>query len=331
MQRSYVLFGMKIVTVGGGTGASRIDEALAKEFSDLTAIVTSFDNGGSTGILRREFGEVPQGDIRRRIFAQKTIDSKILEEIYNYRFGENNSLENHSVGNLMILTAQKIWGEKKGLEYVCELFGIKGKVLPVTYDYAELAAKLSDGRRLLGEELIGQSPITLRDKNDDRKIEKIYLTRPTTINPQVVSEIRKADYIILCPGDFYTSLIPNFLVPGFCEAVKKSKAKIVLVSNIMTKASETQGFKLSNFVKETEKYLGKKVDIVLFNKSKISTKLILKYKKEEGAEVVENDMFENDIMDTRVLEVNMLKQNGVLRHDKGLFLKAFRSVLKLEN
>jgi uncharacterized cofD-like protein len=318
---------MKIVTVGGGTGASRIDEALAKEFPDLTAIVTSFDNGGSTGILRREFGEVPQGDIRRRIFAQKTIEDKVLEEIYNYRFGENNSLENHSVGNLMLLTAQKIWGEKNGLENVCKLFGIKGKVLPVTYDYAELAAKLSDGRRLLGEDLIGQSPITLRGKSDDRKIEKIYLTRPTTINPQVLLEIRKADYIVLCPGDFYTSLIPNFLVPGFCEAVKKSKAKIIFVSNIMTKASETSTFKLSNFVKETEKYLDKKADIILFNKSKIARKLISKYKKEEGAEVVVNDMCQDGIMDERILEVNMLKQNGVLRHDKNLFLKAFKELI----
>lgn len=324
---SYVLFCMKIVTVGGGTGASRIDEALAKDFPDLTAIVTSFDNGGSTGILRREFGEVPQGDIRRRIFAQKTLDNKVLEEIYNFRFGENNSLENHSVGNLMILTAQKIWGEKKGLEHICKLFDIKGKVLPVTYDYAELAAKLSDGQRLLGEDLIGQSPITLRNKNDDRKIEKVYLTRPVTINKVVASEIKKSDYIILCPGDFYTSLIPNFLVPGFTEIVKKSKAKIILVSNIMTKASETKNFKLSNFVKETEKYLGKDIDFVLFNKSKISKKSLKKYKQLENAEPVENDL-KND---SRIMEVNMLKDNGVVRHDKELFLRAFKNLLKADN
>lgn len=311
---------MKIVTVGGGTGASRIDEALAKEFPDLTAIVTSFDNGGSTGILRREFGEVPQGDIRRRIIAQKMVDNPILEEIYNYRFGENNSLENHSVGNLMILTAQKIWGEKLGLQKICELFQIKGKVLPVTYDYAELAAKLSDGVRLIGEDLVGQSPITLRPQTDDRKIEKVYLTRPTKINPEVTKEIHKASYIILCPGDFYTSLLPNFLVPGFCEAVKKSKAKIILVSNIMTKASETANFKLSNFINVCEKNLGKTIDVILFNRSKISKKMQKKYKETEGAEVVVNDMQ----TDSRVKSVDLLKENGVLRHDLNLFLKAFK-------
>jgi uncharacterized cofD-like protein len=313
---------MKIVTVGGGTGASIIDEALTKDFPDLTAIVTSFDNGGSTGILRREFGEVPQGDIRRRIFAQKTKENEILESIYNYRFGENNCLENHSVGNLIILTAQKIWGEKKGIDNVCKLWGIKGKVLPVTFDYAELAAKLSDGRRMLGEDLIGQSPITLRDKNDDRKIEKVYLTRPTRINPEVAAEVKKADFIILCPGDFYTSLVPNFLVPGFGEAIKKTRGKVVLVSNIMTKVSETKDFKLSNFVRETEKYLERKVDIVLFNKSRINKKLLHKYKREDGAEPVENDL-----TDQRVVEVKLLKQNGVLRHDKGLFLKAFEEII----
>lgn len=318
---------IKIVTVGGGTGGSVIDEALANKFPDLTAVVTSFDNGGSTGILRREFGQVPQGDIRRRIFAQKTIENKILEEIYNYRFGKNNSLENHSLGNLMILTAQKIWGEKLGLENICKLFKIKGKVLPVTYDYAELAAKLTNGKRLLGEDIVGQSPITLRETEDDRKIEKIYLTRETEINPQVVSEINKADFIILCPGDFYTSLVPNFLVSGFCQAVKKSKAKIILVSNIMTKASETKDFKLSNFVLETEKYLNKKPDYILFNKKKIDKKLIKKYFKTERAVPIENDIKK----DARILEVNMLKTNGVIRHDKKLFLQAFEKVLSLES
>lgn len=319
---------MKIVTIGGGTGGSIIDESLSLEFPDLVSVVTSFDSGGSSGILRKEFGMLPQGDIRRRIFAQKTKDNKILEEIYNFRFAEGNnrdsSLESHSVGNLMILAATKIWGEKKGIEKICELFNIKGKVLPVTYDQADLAAKLTNGKTLVGEDMVGQSIIDKSGNRDERKIEKVYLTRNTKINPDVAKEIKQAEYIILCPGDFYTSLIPNFLVPGFTEAIKKSKAKIIFVSNLMTKASETKDFKLSNFIVEVEKYLGKPVDHILVNKSKISPKLLKKYKESEQAIPVLNDLKNKDL---RVKEVDMLKQNGYIRHDKKLFLEIFKNLI----
>jgi uncharacterized cofD-like protein len=318
---------MKVVTIGGGSGASLLDEALTKEFSDLTAVVTSFDDGGSTGLLRAEFGHIPQGDIRRRIFAQKRIEDSVLEDVYNFRFGPDNSLENHSVGNLIILTAQKIWGEKKGIEKICKLFKIPGNVLPVTYDYAVLAAKLSNGKRLIGEDLVGQSPITKRENRDGRRIEKIYLTRETKVNKDVVLEIKNADYIILSFGDFYTSLLVNFLVPGFKEAVFKSKAKTILYVNTMTKMAETPHFKVSDFVNEAEKYMGKSLDYILVNNKKIEAKLLKKYKKQEGAEPVLNDLKQKDL---RVLEFPLVKSNGHIRHDKDLVLKSFKKVLEIE-
>jgi uncharacterized cofD-like protein len=188
---------MKIVTIGGGTGGSLIDESLSKKYKDLTAVVTSFDDGGSSGILRKDFGTLPYGDIRRRIFAQKNIENDILEKIYEHRFGgedldNENFLEKHSLGNLMILAATRVWGEKKGIEKVCELFKISGKVLPVTYSQAELGAQLSDGKKIVGEDLIGQSVISNRlkinkkDKQDKRKIEKIFLTKKVEVNKDVV-------------------------------------------------------------------------------------------------------------------------------------------------
>lgn len=321
-----VIMYMRIVTVGGGTGGSIVDAALASVYPNLTAVVTSFDNGGSSGILRKEFGGIPLGDMRRRIFAQKTISNNILEEIYNFRFSKDNSLETHSLGNLMILAATKIWGEEKGVEKICELFAIKGKVLPVTFTHAELCAKLGSGRSVLGEDLIGQTKIDKRSTKDDRKIERVYLSRITKINPKVKDSILNSEYIILCPGDFYSSLIPNFLVKGFKKVIKaaqKNGSKIIFVSNIMTKFAETNNFKLSDFVGEVEKYLGTKVDHILFNKSKIEDRLIQKYWKKEKAKVVVNDLQ----TDRRVREVNMLKQNGVLRHDKQLFLKAFENLV----
>lgn len=323
---------MKMITVGGGTGGSIIDAALSAKFPDLVSVVTSFDNGGSSGILKYEFGMLPQGDIRRRIFAQKTVDNPVLEQIYNFRFlnDKGSSLDTHTVGNLMILAATKIWGEKEGIEKICEMFKIRGKVLPVTYDYAELAAKIKNGEQLIGESIIGQTKIDKRDPFDKRKIEKVFLTKKTKLNKQVKEQILHADYIILAPGDFYTSLIPNFLVPGFREAVKRAKrrgAKVVLVSNVMTKAAETDGFRLSDFVNETEKYLGEKVDYILFNKTKINKRLLQKYKKEENASPVVNDLLQKDL---RVREVDMLKQNGNIRHDKKLFREAFEKLIKEE-
>lgn len=315
---------MKIVTIGGGTGGSLVDEALSKEFPNLISVVTSFDNGGSSGILRKEFGSLPHGDIRRRIFAQKRIDNKILEELYNFRFEKDNSLETHSMGNLLILAATKLWGEKEGIQKICELFEIKGKVLPITFDYADLAARLSSGKTILGEELIGQQAID--KKTDVRKIERVYLTRPAHINKDVATEVETADYIILCPGDFYGSLICNFLVEGWKEAIQKSRAKIIFLPNMMTKMAETSGFKLSDFVATLEKYLGKRVDYVLYNKERMSHKLLSKYKDTEQAEPVEQDMKE----DRRILEFPLLKENGYIRHDKSLILKAFKKLMEID-
>lgn len=323
---SYVLFAMKIVTVGGGTGASRIDEALAKEFPDLTAIVTSFDNGGSSGVLRKEFGVLPYGDIRRRILAQSRVKNNILKQIYDYRFEaeeskNENFLEKHTMGNLMILTAEKIWGVKLGIENICKLFEISGKVLPITFDKAELCAELESGIVLRGEEEIGKRKVVnLKDK----KISRLFLDGTVKINIDLENELLNADYIILCPGDFYTSLIPNFLVPGFCEAIHKSKAKIIFVSNIMTKGSETANFKLSDFVIEAEKYLKKKIDFIFFNQTQIVPELIENYRLQEGAEVIVNDMLD----DERVLELPLLAEGKLVRHDGKLFLDYFTRIIQ---
>lgn len=314
---------MKIVTIGGGTGGSIVDEALSKAYPALTSVVTSFDNGGSSGILRKEFGSLPHGDIRRRIFAQKTIQNKILEELYNFRFEKDNSLETHSMGNLLLLAATKLWGEKEGIQKVCELFKIKGKVLPITFDYAELAARLTNGKTIIGEEIIGQHVID--KKTDVRKIDRVYLTRETKINKEVALEIQQANYIILCPGDFYGSLTSNFLVGGFKESILRSKAKIIYFPNIMTKAAETNGFKLSNFVSILEKYLGKRIDYIVYNSKKPSKRLLDKYKNEEMAELVENDL----LLDRRILEVPLLKENGAIRHDTKLILASFKKIIKL--
>lgn len=316
----------KIVTIGGGTGGSIIDSALAKTFPNLVSVVTSFDDGGSSGILRKEFGTLPHGDIRRRIFAQKTVDNKILEDLYNFRFGQDNSLETHSLGNLLILAATKLWGEKDGIKNICELFKIKGKVLPITYDFADLAAKLENGKTILGEDLVGRIPTEA--KLETRKIEKIYLTRETKINEEVKKEILSADYIVLCPGDFYGSLLCNFLVDGFKESIKKSKAKIIYYPNIMTKAAETASFKLSDFINILEKYLGKPVDYILYNNKFPNKKLLDKYFKDEKAEFVVNDLGPGD---KRVIELPLLKESGVIRHDAKLILNSFKKVLKISS
>jgi uncharacterized cofD-like protein len=315
---------MKIVTIGGGTGGSIVDGALTKTFPDLISVVTSFDNGGSSGIIRKEFGSLPHGDIRRRIFAQKRTNNKILEELYSFRFPTDekneNFLERHSLGNLMILAATKKWGEKEGIKKISKLFNIKGKALPVTYDFADLVAKLQDGQTVFGEDLIGQTDV-------DRKIEKVYLSKRTVVNQEVVKEIVSADYIILCPGDFYGSLICNFLVDGFKEAIKKSKAKIIYFPNIMTKTAETKGFTLSSFVQTLEKYLEKRVDYIVYNSQKPSNKNLKKYFENEGAEFVINDL---KGFDSRVLEYPLLKQNKYIRHDRGLVLRAVKRVIQKE-
>ncbi len=265
----------KVVVIGGGTGTFTVLSALKKyDNLNLTAIVSMADDGGSTGRLRDELGVLPPGDIRQCLVALSESDL-LMRRLFNYRFCRG-ALKGHNFGNLFISALEKITGSfDSAISALEKILKIKGKVIPVTLDKIKLIAETQDGEMMIGEEEIDTSK-NLFKKN----IKRFFLNNKAKINPKAKQAIREADYIIIGPGDLYTSIIPNFLIKGVVESVKKSQARKIYLCNLMNKTGHTDNFKVSDFVKVINKYLGEDcLDYVIYNNKKPEKKLIKKYAK----------------------------------------------------
>ncbi len=270
----------KVVRIGGGSGGYTLLRGL-KEFPlDITAVFTSFDSGGSAGLLREEFGILPPGDVRRGLLA--LADEKqaaILRELFEYRFKSGgSSLHDHSFGNLFLLALISIYGgEVEGIRKASELLNIKGRVLPVSLDQSHVHATLEDGT-----EIVGETNIDIPKHDGNLRIKDVFLDPPAKIYKETDAAIREADTVIIGPGDLYSSLIPTLCVSGMKEALKASKAKKVAVCNLMTKWGETHGFTCSDMIQELLRYSGlKKFDYVICNTGTVSKKVLAEYEKEK--------------------------------------------------
>lgn len=271
-----------IVTIGGGTGSFTVLSALKGHPGvNLTAIITMSDDGGSTGILRDQYGVLPPGDVRRALVALSE-ESQVMRDLFNYRFKEG-GLNGHSFGNLFIAALQKVTGNfSSALQEASRILNVEGEVAPVTLDDVRLCARLANGSIVRGETNIDIP----REKNRS-PITEAWLEPDARINPSLRRILHAADLIVIGPGDLYTSIIPNFLVKGVREEIKKSKAKKVLLCNLMTKRGETDHFTAKEFLAATERYLGTGVlDYAVFNNRKPPERLVRKYKR-EGAEFVD--------------------------------------------
>ncbi len=242
-----------IVLVGGGGGVYRIAQFLKHIRPRITTIQTVFDNGGHSARLRDERGVLPPGDIRQAILALSDDQCQtFLRQLLAFRFGErnNSSLDGATFGNIMLTALTEITGSlPAAISEMSRIFGVRGTILPVSLDHAHLAVRLSDGTVLKGEGLIDTRPIA-----DPRTISKAFLDPVAHIYAPAYEALVKADKIVFCPGDFWTSLIPNVLVTGFAEALAETSAKIILVTNIMTKKSETDGYTSATFVEKLCEY-----------------------------------------------------------------------------
>lgn len=257
----------KVVCIGGGTGTSVVINALNGKY-DLSAVVAMFDNGCSTGQLRREFNLPPMGDLRQCLIA--LAKKKEIASLMRYRF-EKGFLKGHSLGNIL-LTAAALEGKgmEKGLEKMEDILETGRKIFSATLANSNLAVVLKNGRTVKGEEEIVNCP-----EISKKGIKKIFLFPKAKANPKALAEIKKADFIIIGPGKFYTSLIPNFLAEGLAEAARESKAKKILICNLMTQPGNTDDFTAEKFLSETEKYLGEgSIDYIVFNTKKPPSKAL---------------------------------------------------------
>ena len=301
----------KIVVIGGGTGVFTVLSGLKNYPQELSAIVTIADDGGSSGILREEFGILPPGDIRRALVALSS-SSPLLAKLFNYRFKNGSGLRGHNFGNLFLAALECITGDfNKALKEAGNILGIKGQVLPVSFDNTKLCAKLENDFVVTGESNID------KPKHDGNlAIKEVFLDPLVKANREALSVIKHADAIIIGPGDLYTSIIPNFLVKGIKEAVRKSKAKKIYVCNIMTKFGETNNFTAETFLSVLEKYLGKGIiDYFIVNIEKPKAIYLAKYRKEGSTIVKYNRKYLLSFKKPKVIFAKLVRNGPLLRHD----------------
>lgn len=272
----------KIVTIGGGSGQFVLLSGLrTTEKTDISAIVSMVDSGGSTGRLRDELGILPPGDILKCILALSP-HQDASRSILLKRFKKDRRLEGHTAGNMLLTMLSRYTGNfPTGVAALAEILDAKGTILPVTLDRATLVAELTDGRRIYGEEAIDLPRGTQRER-----IKDVFLVPhhhdDISVYPPVLDAIKEADYIFLGPGDLFTSIIPNLIVPGVKEALQNTSAKIFYIINIMTKFGETHHFSGRDFVEKLEKHLGCHLDGVIGNSTKPSQKVLDAYEKQKS-------------------------------------------------
>ncbi len=257
-----------VVVIGGGTGTFTALTGLKKYPLNLTAIVAMTDSGGSTGILRDELGVLPPGDVVRCLIALSSSD-KLMRTLMDYRF-DNGNLKGHRFGNLLLSALEKTTGSfERAVERAGDILRIEGRVIPSTLDEVSLIAKVGD-RIIRGEEQIQLTKL-------NGSLEYLWLEPVGRANPKALKALREADAIVIGPGNFYASVVPNLLVRGIPEAIQKSKAKKLFVCNLMTKVEHTRGYTVADYTNAIEKYLASPVDVVIYSNKSPGNALIKRY------------------------------------------------------
>ncbi|MBQ2873017.1 MAG: YvcK family protein [Bacilli bacterium] len=304
----------KVIVFGGGTGLSYLLRGLKQYPLDITAVVSVCDDGGSTGKLRTEFNVLAPGDIRKVIESLSDNENEI-SKLLNYRFESNGELNNHSLGNLILLAEMKIQGSaQKAIETLSDILKLKGRVLPFTEDKVTLIGEMDDGSIVEGEHNITKTP---------GNIKKVYYKENPTINEEILEEINSADLIILSMGSLFTSVIPNLLSDKIKSAIDKSNASIVYCCNLFTQPGETDEFKVSDHINVLNSYLGnRKIEYVIANDGEIDGNLANKYATEEQKDPVILDKKEVEKLGVKIINDDLVyikkyseDQRDVYRHN----------------
>lgn len=268
---------VKIAVIGGGTGSFTMLSALKKYTSQIAAIVSMADDGGSTGVLRDELGALPPGDVRQCLVALS--DSPKVRDLFQYRF-DTGTFEGHSFGNVLLSALEKITGDfSQAVETASEILRIRGVVIPATLDNIRLKMEWLDKSLVLhGERIIDEEYF----QHDPRKA-RLSLTPAARSNPMALTAIEQADIIVVAPGDLYTSLGPLLVIDGMGEALAKTNAKVFYVANLVSKLGQTDGFTVSDHAAEIERFAGAQfLDYVMYNQQLPTEEVAARYKEEGG-------------------------------------------------
>jgi len=306
--------GPAIVAIGGGTGLSTLLSGLKRYSSNLTAIVTVADDGGSSGVLRRELGVLPPGDIRNCLAALAT-EEPLLTRLFQYRFRAGTGLEGHSFGNLFLSALTAITGSlESAITASSRVLAVQGTVVPATNADVKLWAELEDGRRIEGESQIGHasSPIVRLGCTPER---------PPAL-PRAIEAIAHADLIVHGPGSLYTSLLPNLLVPELVNAISRSKAPRLYICNLMTQPGETDGLDVEGHLRAIEAQLAslgvqQRLFTSVLAQEDLGDGPLVHHYRQRGAEPVRCDVRKLRSQGYEVMEAPLqgTRPTATLRHD----------------
>ncbi|UZQ84404.1 YvcK family protein [Thermoclostridium stercorarium] len=317
--RSRLKEGPNVAVIGGGTGISTLLRGLKQFTANISAIITVADDGGGSGMLRRDLGMLPPGDIRNCILALADTEPQ-MEKLLQYRFQEGD-LKGQSFGNLFLAAMTGISESfEAAVRNMSEVLAVTGRVLPVTSENINLIAELEDGAVIQGESKIGE-----HHTFHPGRIKRVYLDK-NNVKPleSTLEALDEAEIIVLGPGSLYTSIIPNLLVDHVVERIVKSNAIKIYVSNIMTQPGETEGYTVSDHIDAIYRHSGCEgfIDYCIVNTGRIPDEIYRRYVK-EGASIVKLDAGKVRKMGIKVVERDLVQINkGYVRHDPVKLAKA---------
>jgi uncharacterized cofD-like protein len=305
--KRFLAKGPRIVVIGGGTGLSTVLNGLKEYTSNIIAIVTVSDEGGSSGRLREEFGILPPGDVRNCLVSLAEAP-QLMRDLFQYRFKEGEGLKEHSFGNLFITAMTQVTGSfEEAIKASSEVLAIRGKVIPSTLDKIRLKAEFSDGSTQEGE-----NKITAQGK----PIRRIALMPAgTSANQQALEAIKEAEVIILGPGSLFTSVIPNLLIGSISEEIAKRNVLKLYICNVMTQHGETDGFSAADHLQALIVHARHNViNTSLVNSGHLDYNLLLRYAQDKSFPVI----FDRERLKKMVpfiFEANIVSARNYLHHD----------------
>ena len=298
----------KIVIFGGGSGLSQLLKGIKLFPVEITAVVSVADNGGSTGLLRRELKIPAVGDITKVMLSMADTNQDVMD-LMNYRFTKSKTLGIHSVKNLLLIALMDLKGSFANAMPVMEkILDVKGNVLPLTEDNVNLVGITSNGKKIVGEYQLTKCA---------NKIVEVKYDKDITVNPKVIKAVNEADLIIFSSGSLLTSIVPHLIDKKLVNIINKAKAEKVYICNLFTQPGETDDFTVKDHIDYIEKYLGKgNLDVVIANNEIINSDLAEKYATEEQKDPVILDMHELVDSDIYVIQDKLFTiEDGWYRHD----------------
>lgn len=313
--------GPRVVTIGGGTGLAVLLSGLKQYTSNITAIVTVADDGGSSGRIRQEFDILPPGDIRNCLVALADAPT-LMRDLFQFRFDTSSDLSGHSFGNLFITVMTRLTGDfEKAIKETSKVLALRGQVIPSTLHKVMLVAQHKDGSVTEGETKIPQS---------NRPIKRVSL-RPelSPATPDAIKAIQEAQVIVLGPGSLYTSIIPNLLIEELTQALVSSSAVKAYVCNVMTQPGETDGYSASEHVRMLINHSHPRIiDCCMVNAGVISQEVLKRYAQQDSYPVT-NDRKRIETLGYRVIEDDFgIIEEGVIRHDSAKLARMLIGLLE---